>query len=63
MTCQMVLRLKLTNERHATMFSAYAPTMTSSDDVKEAFYEDLAKIIRSVPRSDKLILLGTTMLE
>ena len=37
--------------------------MTYSDDVKEAFYEGLGTVIRSVPRSDKLILLGTSMLE
>ena len=60
---QMVLHLKLANERHATMTSAYAPTITTSNDVKEAFYEDLGKVVRSVLRSEKFILLGTSMLE
>ena len=55
---QMVLRLKLANERHATMTSAYVPTMTTSNDVKEAFYEDLGKVVRSVLRIENSFFWG-----
>ena len=58
---QMVLRLKLANERHATIISSYAP----SDNLEwcQRSYEDLGKVVRSVLRSEKLILLRTSMLE
>ncbi|XP_071510818.1 craniofacial development protein 2-like [Diadema antillarum] len=54
----MTVRLPLAKKRYATMISAYAPTMTSPDDVKEQFYEDLQATISAVPKSDKLIILG-----
>ena len=54
----MVLRIHLSAGKHATIISAYAPTMTNPDDIKESFYKDLDKTLRSVPRNDKLILLG-----
>ncbi|KAI0237944.1 hypothetical protein LSAT2_011450, partial [Lamellibrachia satsuma] len=43
---------------YATIVSAYAPTMTYSDEEKENFYESLKTTIGRVPRSDKLIVLG-----
>ena len=46
----MTLRLHLANKRHATSISACAPTMTNPEEVKEIFYEDLDKLITSVPR-------------
>src|SRR5579871_1928198 len=42
----MVVRLPLKEKRHATIISAYAPTMTNPEDVKEKFYEDLGSIIQ-----------------
>ncbi|XP_072182226.1 uncharacterized protein [Diadema setosum] len=54
----MTVRLPLAKKRYATMISAYAPTMTSPDDVKERFYEDLQVTISAVPKADKLIILG-----
>ena len=54
----MVLRVCLSAKRHATLISAYAPTMSYSDEAKESFYEELATATRAVPRNDKLILLG-----
>ena len=54
----MTVRLPLPRKRHATLISAYAPTLTNPDDVKAKFYEDLKDTISAVPRSDKLILLG-----
>ena len=54
----MTLRLPLQGKHFATLISAYAPTMTNPDDVKERFYEDLTATITAVPRADKLIILG-----
>lgn len=54
----MTARLPLPKKRFATLISAYAPTMTNPDEVKEAFYEDLRNTIAAVTRSDKLIILG-----
>ena len=42
----------------ATFVSAYAPTMTNPDEVKDKFYEDLNALISNVPTSDKLTILG-----
>ncbi|XP_072166150.1 uncharacterized protein [Diadema setosum] len=65
----MTVRLPLTKKQYATMITTYAPTMTSPDDVKERFYENLQMTISAVPNLDKLIILadfnarvGTTML-
>ena len=54
----MSLRLPLSGNKHATIVSAYAPTMTNPDEVKDKFYDDLDNIISATPRTDKLILLG-----
>ena len=54
----MTLRLPLSGNKHATIVSAYAPTMTNPDAVKVKFYDDLDHIISATPRTDKLILLG-----
>ncbi|VDL89802.1 unnamed protein product [Schistocephalus solidus] len=37
---------------------AYAPPMTSSDEAKKQFYEDQHTLLETVPKMDKLILLG-----
>ena len=55
----MTLRLPLSGKRHATIVSAYAPTMTNPDEVIDRSYEDLDSVmISATPRTDKLILLG-----
>ena len=54
----MTLRLPLSGKRHATIVSAYAPTMTNPDEVKDKFYDDLDSVISAAPRTDILILLG-----
>ncbi|XP_076068327.1 uncharacterized protein LOC143040778 [Oratosquilla oratoria] len=54
----MKIRFLLDRSRHATIISAYAPTLTSSDEAKEAFYEELNTLVKDVPPSDKLFLLG-----
>ena len=52
----MTLRLPLSGKRHATIVSAYAPTVTNPDEVKNKFYDDLDSVISAAPRTD--ILLG-----
>ena len=54
----MVMRIRLSGDRHATIIGAHAPTMTYPDEEKERFYENLKTIIRKIARHDKLILLG-----
>ena len=54
----MKLRLPLSGKRHATILSAYAPTMTNPDEVKDKFYDNLDSVISAAPQTDKLILLG-----
>ena len=55
----MVLKFPLPGgKKHVTIVSAYAPTMTNPDEVKFRFYEELHSVITSVPKSDKLIILG-----
>ena len=56
----MTLRLPLSGKRHATIVSAYAPIMTTPDEVKDKFYDDLDSMISPAPRTDKLILLVRT---
>ena len=53
----MTLRLPLSGKRHATIVSAYAPTMTNPDEVKDKYYDDLDSVISAAPQTDKLILL------
>ena len=55
----MTLRLPLTGNKHATIVSAYAPTMTNPDEMKDKFYDDLDNIISATSSS----FLVTLMLE
>nr|VZI49030.1 unnamed protein product [Spirometra erinaceieuropaei] len=45
--------------KFATIISAYAPPMTSSDAVRDKFYEDLHALLATVSKEDKLIVVGT----
>ena len=54
----MSLRLPLRGKQHATIISAYAPTMTNPEEVKDRFYEEINSLILAAPKSDKLIILG-----
>ena len=56
------LRLPLSGNKHATIVSAYAPTMTDSDEVKDKFYNDLDDVISATSRTDKLTLLHPTLM-
>ena len=54
----MTLRMNIEKDSCTTLISAYAPTMTNPDEVKENFYEDLRNVLNKVPRKDKVLLLG-----
>nr|VZI49297.1 unnamed protein product [Spirometra erinaceieuropaei] len=54
----MRLRLPLWGGKFATIISAYAPTMTNPDAVRDKFYEDLHALLATVSKADKLIVLG-----
>ncbi|VDL98443.1 unnamed protein product [Schistocephalus solidus] len=56
--CLMSLRLPLRGDKFATIISAYAPLMMSSDAAKDKFYENLHALLVTVPNVDKLIALG-----
>lgn len=54
----MTVQLKLDSNQMASVVSAYAPTLNSQDDVKEAFYASLENILSAIPKEDEIILLG-----
>ena len=62
----MKLRFSLNPSRYVTVMSAYTPTLTSSNEAKDAFYEELHALMKGAPAtpppppppSDYLILLG-----
>ena len=54
----MMLRVPLSSGRYLSIISVYAPTLQASEEVLDSFYESLRQTIRSVPKEEKLILLG-----
>ena len=54
----MTLRLPLAKNRFATSVTVYSPTLDSSDDVKDRFYDTLYSTLRRFSQDDKIILLG-----
>ena len=53
----MTLQVPLGHNKCATVISAYAPTMTNPEEVKNRFYDKLDTVIKAVSKSDKLLLL------
>ncbi|XP_046978621.1 uncharacterized protein LOC124544203 [Vanessa cardui] len=53
----MVLRL-LSNCGFVTLICAYAPTLSTTSEVKDRFYDQLTQTIVAVPASDHLYILG-----
>ena len=47
-----------TGKTQLHIISAYAPTLTNPDGIKEKFYSDLHSTLSSIPKNDKLALLG-----
>jgi len=54
----MTLRIPLVKKRYMTLVCAYAPTLVADAAEKDLFYEDLRAILRRVPTTDKLFVLG-----
>ena len=54
----MKLRVPLMDKQHLTLLSVYAPTMTNPEETKNTFYQQLKDTIRSIPRKDRLLILG-----
>ncbi|KAK2175257.1 hypothetical protein NP493_742g01049 [Ridgeia piscesae] len=52
----MTMRPPLNKDNFATIISVYGPTMTNSDENKEAFHNQLASVLSGIPRTDKLLL-------
>ena len=53
----LTLRLN-TTAGPVTLISVYAPTLSSTPDAKDEFYENLAATISSIPSKEQLVLLG-----
>lgn len=54
----MSLKVPLVKGHYATLINVYAPTMTNPEEAKQEFYSTLTMTLRSVPQSDKLLLIG-----
>nr|VZI26313.1 unnamed protein product [Spirometra erinaceieuropaei] len=52
----MSLRLPLWGGKFATIISAYAPTMTNPDAIRDKFYEALHALLATVPKAGMLIV-------
>ena len=53
----LTLRLN-TTEGPLNLVSAYAPTLMATPETKDEFYENLSSIIKNIPNSEQLALLG-----
>ncbi|BHF69085.1 hypothetical protein SprV_0301212600 [Sparganum proliferum] len=54
----MSLHLPLQGGKFVIIVSVYAPPMTSPDEARNKFHEDLHALLASVPKADRLIVLG-----
>ena len=54
----MTLRLHLHGNRHATIISAYAPTLVSGEEEKQRFYDNLRDVLQAFPKGDRIVLTG-----
>uniref|UniRef100_A0A0L8HS95 Endonuclease/exonuclease/phosphatase domain-containing protein n=1 Tax=Octopus bimaculoides TaxID=37653 RepID=A0A0L8HS95_OCTBM len=54
----MSCRIKLTKDGFLTVVSIYKPTMSHFDEAVGQFYDDLVQLLRKVPISNKLVILG-----
>ena len=59
----MVIYLQLTIKQKATLISAYAPTMTIPEEVKDQFCEQLDPLIAAIQRQRNASSLATSMPE
>ncbi|BHF78662.1 hypothetical protein SprV_0602177500 [Sparganum proliferum] len=54
----MSLHLPLRGSKFAAIIRIHASIMTGSDEAKTEFYEDMHALLTSVPKANKLIVLG-----
>ena len=54
----MNLRVPLSCGHHMSILSVYAPTLQTSEDTTLSFYGALWEAITSIPKEEKLLLLG-----
>ena len=54
----MTMRIPLTKDHNAMIYSAYAPTMVNPEENKKTFYSKLNGILRNIPSTDKFLLIG-----
>jgi len=54
----MTLRVPLDGGNHATFLSVYAPTLDDECEIKESFYQTLRHTLHTIPKDDKLFVLG-----
>ena len=54
----MKVRFPLSCGRYLSILSVYAPTMQASEDTLISFYDALRSAVNSVPKEEKLIVLG-----
>ena len=52
------IRLSLSKDNVATIINVYAPTITYPYENKDAFYNQLARVLSGIPRTDKLLRIG-----
>ena len=56
---ERLMHMRLNTDSGTTnLLSAYAPTLTSCSDAKDAFYCHLDEAIKHIPKSEALIFLG-----
>ena len=53
----LTLRLNSTTGP-VTLISVYAPTLSASPDTKDMFYENLTSMIRNIPSTEQVVVLG-----
>nr|VZI50120.1 unnamed protein product [Spirometra erinaceieuropaei] len=58
MSLRLHLHLPLGGGKFAIIISAYAPTMTNPDAVRDKFCEDLHALLATVSKANKLIVVG-----
>lgn len=56
--CLMTLCMPLQGRNHATILSAYTPTLDADTAVKDIFYKTLRQTLLSIPKDDNIFLLG-----
>ena len=54
----MSMRIPLPGKQNATLISVYAPTLLAESAVKERFYTELRSTLLTIPKAEKVIIMG-----